>query len=196
LTWPIFAAGLIFATRILVLTTFALAALVAATHWAVRRGHLAAFGPLPRTVRRFGDPILKPLESRLVRWGRNPQDAPLWLVGIAVFGGILLLSLVNWGTGWIGQLLTLQQAGAASWVQFLITTVTQILMLAILVRVIGTWVGAGAYTPWMRPVYWLTEWLIAPIRRRLPTMGAFDLSPIVAYFVLLFLRALLYAVLV
>ncbi|MCL4866027.1 MAG: YggT family protein, partial [Gemmatimonadales bacterium] len=37
-----------------------------------------------------------------------------------------------------------------------------------------------------------TEWLVAPIRRRMPPMGPFDLSPIVAYFALILLRALLF----
>ncbi len=192
MSWAAFAAGLTTATRVLALAAAAAAALVALTHWAVRQRHLAAFGPLPRTVRRFSDPILKPLERRMVRWGRNPQDAPLWLLGITVVVGIFLLSMVGWATGWIGQALWLRTAGPSAWAQFLVTTATQVLMLAILVRVIGSWVGAGDYTPWMRPFVVLTEWLVAPIRRRMPPMGPFDLSPIVAYFALILLRALLF----
>lgn len=180
------------ATRILVLTAAVASAIVAATHWAIRRRYLEPFGPVSRTVRRLSDPILRPLERRMVRWGRNPQDATLWLVGITVIGGIFLLSMVGWATGWIGQLLWLRQAGASAWAQFLVTSVTQVLLLAILVRVIGSWVGAGDYTRWMRPFVFLTEWLVAPIRRRLPTVGPFDLSPIVAYFALILIRAVLF----
>lgn len=179
-------------TRILVLASASAAAVVALTHWAVRQKHLSAFGGFPRFVRRWSDPIVRPLERRMVRWGRNPQDAPLWLLGIAVLGGILLLSVMGWATGWIGQLLWLRQAGASQWAQFMVSSVTQILMLAILVRVIGSWVGATDFTPWMKPFVFLTEWLVAPIRRRLPTMGPFDLSPIVAYFVLILARAVLF----
>jgi len=192
LTWASIAAGLAAGSRILVLAVAAAASLVAVTHWAVRQKHLSAFSAFPRFVRRWSDPILRPLEGRMGRWGRNPQDAPLWLLGIAVFGGILLLSLVGWATGWIGQVLWLRQAGASDWAQFLVTTATQLLMLAILVRVIGSWVGAGDFTPWMRPFVFLTEWLVAPIRRRLPARGPFDLSPIVAYFVLILVRAILF----
>lgn len=192
MSWIAFAEGLTTATRVLVLTAAAAAGVVALTHWAVRQKHLSAFGPFPRAVRRFSDPILRPLERRMVRWGRNPQDAPLWLVGITVVAGIFLLSLVGWGTGWIGQLLWLRQAGPSAWAQFAITSVTQLLMLAILVRVIGSWVGAGDFTPWMRPFVFLTEWLVAPIRRRLPNLGPFDLSPIVAYFALILIRAMLF----
>lgn len=47
----------------------------------------------------------------------------------------------------------------------------------------------------MRPFYALTEWILAPIRRRLPPFGIIDASPIVAYLLLLLLRALLFRVL-
>jgi uncharacterized protein YggT (Ycf19 family) len=40
----------------------------------------------------------------------------------------------------------------------------------------------------MRPVVFLTEWLLAPVRRRIPPFGMIDLSPLVAYFVLVLLR--------
>lgn len=195
MTWITFASALEAGARLLVLAAFAGATLVAATHWAVRARRLQPFGPLPRTVRRWSDPLLLPLERRLVRTGRNPQNAPAWLLGITVVAGIVLLSLLGWLTGWIGQLLWLRTAGATAWVRFLVGSVTQVIMLAILVRVIGSWVGASRYTPWMKPVVWLTDWIIEPIRRRLPPTGMLDLSPLVAYFALLLLRGILLSLL-
>ncbi|NOT09343.1 MAG: YggT family protein [Gemmatimonadales bacterium] len=64
-------------------------------------------------------------------------------------------------------------------------------MAAIAVRVVGSWIGFGRYARWMRPAYLLTDWLIEPIRRRLPAFGMLDLSPIVAYFALWLLRGFL-----
>jgi len=182
-------------SRLLVLAAVAATVAVAATHWAVRAKHLSPFGAPARTVRRLSDPVLRPLEKRLVRWGRNPQDAPLWLVGLTVASGILLLSLLGWLTGWINQLLWLQSAGPITWVRFLVASVTQVLMLAILVRVIASWFGVSTLNRRMRPVAFLTDWLIEPIRRRLPPTGPLDLSPIVAYFVLFLLRGVLLALL-
>lgn len=167
--------------------------LVLGTHWAVRAGHLATFGPLPRAVRRLSDPLLRPIERRLVRWGRNPQDAPLWLLGIALFGGILVLSVLSWLLGWITQVSRLAAGGPADWLRFVIAGATQLIMLALIVRVIASWFGLGRYTGWLRPAYWLTDWLLDPIRRRLPPTGGFDLSPIVAYFALFLLRGILLA---
>ena len=39
------------------------------------------FGAWPSLIRRASDPVLRPLERRVVRMGGNPQDAPLWLIG-------------------------------------------------------------------------------------------------------------------
>jgi YggT family protein len=47
----------------------------------------------------------------------------------------------------------------------------------------------------MRPVYALTDWLVEPIRRVVPPLGMFDLSPFVALIVLWGLRYILLAAL-
>jgi uncharacterized protein YggT (Ycf19 family) len=49
----------------------------------------------------------------------------------------------------------------------------------------------ASYARWMRPVTWLTDWLIVPIRRRLPPFGPIDLSPVLAYLLLWLVRGVL-----
>ena len=63
-----------------------IASAIAATHWAVRGKKINPFGLWPRWTRRVSDPLLRPIERRLVKNGGNPQDASLWLLGIAVVG--------------------------------------------------------------------------------------------------------------
>ena len=58
-----------FGARVIAGSAFFLALLVALTHWAVRAKHLGAFGAWPRFVRGWSDPLLKPLERRIVRSG-------------------------------------------------------------------------------------------------------------------------------
>ena len=70
------------------------------------------------------------------------------------------------------------------WLRVLVSAVFTLLMTAILIRVIGSWLGIGPYRRWMRPIYGLTDWLIDPIRRILPPFGMFDFSPMVAWLVL------------
>ena len=55
---------------------------VGLTHWAVRSRRITPFGAWPRFMRRASDPVLLPLERRVIRAGGSPQDAPLWLIGI------------------------------------------------------------------------------------------------------------------
>ena len=176
------------AVRSIVLLAIAFAATVALTHWAVRSRRINPFGALPRLVRRISDPILLPLERRVINAGGNPQNAPLWLLGLVIGGGLLLLSLTQWLIGTAAGLVLLAQGGVRVWMRVLMSAVFTILMAAILIRVIGSWLGIGPYRKWMRPVYALTNWLIDPIRRILPPVGIFDFSPMVAWLVLYVVR--------
>jgi YggT family protein len=176
------------AVRSIVLLALAFAATIALTHWAVRSRRINPFGAWPRLVRRVSDPILLPLERRVINAGGNPQNAPLWLLGLAIGGGLLLLSLTQWLIGTAAGLVLLAQGGVRVWMQVLLGAVFTILMTAILIRVIASWLGIGPYRKWMRPVYALTNWLIDPIRRILPPVGIFDFSPMVAWLVLYVVR--------
>ena len=177
--------------RVLVLTGLAFALAVVLTHWAVRHKHLQPFGPWARFVRRLSDPVLVPLERRLVRAGRNPQDAIWWLLGIVVVAGLLLMSLSNW---LVGSWFLVERAfaqGPRGWAWLAIMSTYNLLVLAIFVRIIGSWLGIDRYRKWIRPAYVLTDWLINPIRRILPPMGMFDFSPLLAWLALVILRNLL-----
>ncbi|HMH56157.1 MAG TPA: YggT family protein [Gemmatimonadales bacterium] len=183
-----FSDALDIAVRSIVLLALAFAATVALTHWAVRSRRINPFGAWPRLVRRISDPILLPLERRVINAGGNPQNAPLWLLGLVIGGGLLLLSLAQWLINTASGLVLLAQGGVRVWIQVLLSAVFTILMAAILIRVIASWLGIGPYRKWMRPVYALTNWLIDPIRRILPPVGIFDFSPMVAWLVLYVVR--------
>jgi YggT family protein len=171
-------------TRGLVVLVFGYAVVVAVTHWAVRSRRLNPFGAWPRMVRRISEPVLPPLERRIVRSGGNPQDAPLWLLGIAVIGGLVLITLVRWLIGMAYEVSALAHGEPRDWLIKIVSWTFQIVMVALLVRVIGSWFGVSPYSRWMRPFVLLTDWLLVPLRRVLPPFGPLDLSPMVAYFLL------------
>ncbi len=177
--------------RGVVLAGFVAAAMVALTHWLVREGKLAAFGRWAVGVRRLSDPVLRPLERVIVRSGRNPQEGPFWLVAVVVVGGILLITVSRWLMGMVLSLAAVGQAGPAALLRFVVELALNLVLLALVVRVIGSWLGVGRYTKWMRPFYLVTDWLVEPIRKRLPPFAMFDFSPLVAYVVILILRAIL-----
>lgn len=176
--------------RSLALTAAALAGLVALVMWAVRAGHLAPFGAVARAVRGLADPALRPVEGVLRRFGRNPQDAPTWLFGLTVLLGVVLLSLVQWVLEMVVVTESALRDGPESWARLAASLAYNLLSVALIVRVIGSWVGAGRQTRWTRPAWLLTDWLVEPIRRRLPALGPIDLSPLVAWFLLGFLMAI------
>ena len=170
--------------RGVVVVVFLYAVLVATTQWAIRRRRLTPFGAWPRFVRRISEPVLLPLERRIIRAGGSPNDAPLWLLGIVIVGGLLLITLVRWLIGAVYEVGVLTQAPPRIWLIEAVSWLFRILMVALLVRVIASWLGVSPYSKWIRPFAVLTDWLLEPLRRVLPPMGPLDLSPMVAYFLL------------
>jgi YggT family protein len=167
-----------------VAAVFFLSLLVAVVYWAARRGKINAFGGLARGVRRLCDPIMIPFERRVVRFGGNPQDAPIWLVGIVGALGLFLLALTQWLVGTAYYVEALSHGGFREWARFVADLAYFLLTTAIIVRVIGSWIGMGRYNRVTRLAYFLTDWIVEPIRRMLPPYGVIDLSPLVAYFAL------------
>lgn len=174
--------------RALIVVALVYASLVALTHWLVRSRRINPFGAWPRFMRRLSDPVLLPLERRIIRAGGSPQDAPLWLLGIVIAGGLLLFTFVHWLAGFVVTLRFLAASGPRDWLRFALSVLFQVLIIAIILRVIASWFGISPYKRWMRPVMALTDWLIDPIRRILPPFGMLDFSPLVAWLVLVVVR--------
>ncbi len=176
------AAAVYLAARSIIVATLAYALVVAGTHWAVRRRSLNAFGGWPRFVRRISDPVLQPVERRLLRSGGNPQDAPLWLLGLVVLAGLLILWAIGWLLQALATLTVLGHSGPGAWIYTLARVAFTVLEVALIVRVIASWVGWSGRI--VRLAYSLTDWLIRPLRRVLPSFGPFDFSPMVAWLLL------------
>jgi len=181
-------ASILAGIRYAVAVVFFLTCVIALVYWAVRRGKLEPFGAVARATRRLADPVMIPLERRVIRWGGNPQDAPLWLIGIVLVIGLVLLSFLKWLFGIILYMNALSGAGPRAWIGFGLDLAYFVVVGALFLRVIGSWIGIGRYNRWMRFAYALTDWLVEPIRRMLPGFGMIDFSPIVAWLVIYILR--------
>jgi hypothetical protein len=114
-------AALILASRVVVIVALAYASDRRADPLGRAEPRITPFGAWPRFMRRASDPVLLPLERRIVRSGGSPQDAPLWLVGIVIVGGLLLLSLVQWLAGSAVSVEILAQSGPRAWGRFLVS---------------------------------------------------------------------------
>lgn len=158
--------------RYAVFAAFAVSVLIATASWLVRTRRVSPFSGLGRALRAASEPLIRPVETRLVRRGGNPVHAGWWLVIVVTIAGLLLLWLMDW---------TLHAFQRRPLFAFLIEATFNVLSIALLVRVVGSWFGVFRYSRWMRPAYVLTDWLVEPIRRRLPPTGAIDWSPLVAW---------------
>jgi len=179
-----------------VFAAFGLAVLAGVASWLVRSRTVSPFSAAGRFLRSASDIVIQPVERRLVRMGGNPVHAGVWLAVIVAIAGILLISLAQWAinTGFLvsGAL----EGGPRALAVLVVRAVYNVLVLAIFVRVIASWFGAFAYNRWVRWAYVLTDWIVEPIRRLLPTFGPLDVSPLVAWLVLLVVQRLLIAILV
>lgn len=160
-------------------------------HWAVRTRRVSPFGGLARFARSTIDPFIRPVEHRVVRAGGSPHSAPLWALGGVVVGGLLLIYLLEFIGAQAAQVSLARALGGRGVLRLAVGWGISLLQLAILVRVIGSWVGQNRYSTWVGWSYRLTDWLVEPLRRLIPSFGMIDVTPIVAYFALAIVRGVL-----
>jgi YggT family protein len=177
--------------RYAIFALVALSGLVALASWLVRTRRVSPFGALGRTLRSVTDPVVRPVERRLVRMGGNPTHAGGWLVVLTAVAGIVLLSLAGWLVGTFQTARAAASGGPRGTFMLIVDLSYRILFAALIIRVVAAWFGMFRYSKWIRPVYILTDWFVEPIRRIVPPLGAVDLSPLVAMIVLSVLRQIL-----
>lgn len=77
----------------------------------------------------------------------------------------------------------------------ILSVVLTVLYWLILIRALVSWVNPDPYNPIVQFLYRTTEPVLYPIRRILPLMGGIDISPIVAFLAIIFLKSFLVATL-
>jgi YggT family protein len=152
--------------------------------WLVRTRRVNPMGSLGRFARRTIEPLLAPIERRVVRAGALPTNAPLYALVAIVLAGIVVLSLLDFLRAQLFAISVSANAGPRGLVVLLVRWTIGLLQIALIVRVISSWVRISPYSRWVRWSFVLTEWLLAPLRRIIPPLGMIDITPIVAFFVI------------
>ena len=160
--------------------------------WAVRTRKISPFNAVARFCRSTVDPIIAPIERRVVRAGGSPASAALWALVAVVIGGILLLTLLDIIRLEVVRSIIASQEGAAGIFHLLVNWTFTILKVAIVVRVISSWLPISPYSAWVHWSYRLSEPILQPLRRIIPLLGGLDLTPIVAYILLGIIQSLLF----
>jgi len=157
--------------------------------WLVRTRRVNLFGSIARFSRSRIDPVLEPIERRVLAAGGNPASAPLWALAAVVVGGILLVSVLDFLRSEIMGLAFAMQTGPGGMLKLLVSWTFDFVRIAILVRVVSSWLPISPYSPWIRWAYAVSEPLLKPLRQVIPAIGgAIDITPIIAYFLLGFLQ--------
>ena len=165
-------------------------AAIAVVDWMVRTRRINAFSPIARFFRQRIDPLLEPVERRVIRAGGLPANAPWWALAAIVVGGIVLLAILDFAAGLIADVIVGVSGGAGGIVRLLVFWTFTLLRIANLVRVIASWLPISPYSPWIRWSFTLSEPILRPMRRFIPPFRSIDITPIIAFFALGFLEAL------
>jgi YggT family protein len=162
----------------------AVVAVVALIDWLVRTRRINPFNPVARFFRRAVDPLIAPMERRVVRAGGMPYAAPWWMLVAVVVGGIVVLSLLRFLFGELAGAYASFTQGPRGILVLLFRYTFALLKLAIIVRVISSWLRISPYSRWVRWAFSLTEPIFRPLRGVVPPLGMIDITPLVAWFLL------------
>ena len=141
------------------------------------------YNPISQSIVKMTDPLLKPMRRVIPGWGGFDVAALLLLLGIQ----IIKLTLTSF--------LSFDHASGALILMYAIkycgSMFIKFFLYAIIIQVIASWIAPGNYNPILTLLHQVTEPLIAPIRRALPSVSGLDFSPMVAMILLMFLQKLL-----
>ncbi|NBB93657.1 MAG: YggT family protein [Gammaproteobacteria bacterium] len=141
------------------------------------------YNPVCQALMKVTDPLVRPLAKVLPRVGSVSLAGIAWLYILELVLLVILAAIGGWAIDWTVLLLLA--------VLRLLRMLLVLYLVLIIVNVILSWVGQGFRHPIVPLIYQLTEPVLAPIRRVLPALGGFDLSPLVAIIAIQFLIILL-----
>jgi YggT family protein len=151
---------------------------------------LNPFGWASRTLHRLTDPLVIPVRGALRNVGIDPKFGPLVVILVSILLGYFLLQiLATIATTIEGVVSGLLTGAIVAVVGFIISGLISLYILFIFMRVIFSWGMVSYRNRVMRFLYDVTEPLLGPLRRMLPTLGQMDISPLVAILILWLFQA-------
>jgi len=130
--------------------------------------------PLAQAVLRLTSPLVVPLRRVLPSFGR--LDTATVLVAFVIQYAAILLIMFIYAALLSNPLPSSGLIALTSMIK-LISLSVNLFVFAIIIRVVLSWISPGLHNPATALVSTLTEPVLRPIRRLLPPMGSFDLSP-------------------
>lgn len=151
------------------------------------------FSWLAVNLRRSTEPVLAPVRAVLRGSRLDPKVAPFIAVILIIVAGYLVVlvvgSVLNTIAGIIHAVSSRQLGAPVAIIGYLLFGFLSLYTLAMFIRIIFSWVGMSYANRLMRFFFIITEPLLGPLRRTIPPMGMFDVSPIVAFIILWLCKA-------
>ena len=142
------------------------------------------------TIRRLTDPFIGPVRRALVGFSVDPKYAPLVTILLAVLLGWFALQLVSSIVNTLaGILFSLESQAIVALVGYVLYGLISFYILLVFIRIIFSWGMVSYSNRVMRFLINTTEPLLGSLRRIIPPVGAFDISPIVAFIILWLFQA-------
>jgi YggT family protein len=146
------------------------------------------FGWFAVTLRRATDPVISPVRRMLIGFRLDPKVAPFIAVILIIVAGYMVIlvagSVLNTIAGIFNTVSSRQLGAPVAIVGYLLFGFLGLYTLAIFIRIIFSFIAVSYGNPLMRFLYRTTEPLLGPLRRMVPPLGMFDISPIVAFIIL------------
>ncbi len=170
-------------------------AVIAAADWAARTRRISPFSGMARFLRGTVDPRIAGIERQVVRAGGHPSATPMWALVAFVVVAALVIAAFDMITRLGFEIMYALAEGGAGVLFLLVRWTFAVLQIALMVRVLSSWFPRAAHSRWLRWSYGATEWMLRPLRRVIPSFGSVDITPIIAYFLLQLVGALVTRVL-
>jgi len=144
-------------------------------------------------LRRATDPVILPMRRALVAFRIDPKVAPFIAIILIIIIGYFIVQVVGNILNTVAGILYALSSGSvgitAAIIGYVLFGFLGLYTLLIFARIIFSWGAAGYGNRKMRLLIRITEPLLGPVRRFVPTVGMFDISPIVAFLVIWLLQA-------
>ena len=136
------------------------------------------------TIRRLTDPVIAPVRRSLMAFHVDPKYAPLVTILLVILLGWFALQLVaSVANTLAGILLSLSKHAAVPLAGYVLCGLLSLYGLLIFVRMIFSFVRMMYSGRVMRFIVKATDPLLVPLRGIIRPLGAFDISPFIAFLI-------------
>ena len=141
------------------------------------------YNPISQFLVRITHPVLRPMRRVIPSTG-SIDTASIVLMLLLQFAALWIVFSMQGRAPAPGALLAL-----STWE--LVNLLLNVFLFATIIRIVLSWVNPGAHHPAISILESLTDPLLNPLRRVIPSAGGLDFSPMIVIFGIMFLKMLL-----